>query len=415
MDLTTHDISTIAAHAGLSVPMGETISTVGPIAASTTFTHGSVDETHAALDPDVSGFAYGRNANPTVVALEQSVAAISGSADAVAFGSGMAAIHAALAAVGLGEGDRIVASRDLYGATRGLFGLLGEHGVEVEYVDILDEDEVERAISPAAARVLYFESIANPLLQVPAIVRLADLARRHRAVSILDNTFASPVLFRGAEHGIDLEVQSATKFLSGHGDVTGGLVAGSAAWMGRVRSLRTTVGAILSPFEAWLTMRGMRTLVVRMERQCDTAAALATWLQQQAWVERVHYPGLDDQTAREAIGQQFGGRFGALVTAQLAGEPTNVSRFMDALNVIISGTSLGDASSLITCPRLSSHRGLSEEEADEAGIRGTLVRISVGLEKLEDLQADLTQAARSVLSQADGQSRASFSPPEFVR
>jgi cystathionine gamma-synthase/methionine-gamma-lyase len=387
------DFETIAAQAGTRVRVGDTISTAPPIDPSTTFTLDSIRDVHAALTPEPEGYAYGRNANPTVVLLEEALATVEGAEGAVACGSGMAAIHAAVLSLGLGPGDRIVAASALYGVTRSLLALLAEFDVETEYVDVQDVGAVETALARPDVRALYWESIANPLLQVPDSARLAEIARARRITSIIDNTFATPYLFRPLTAGADIVVHSATKYIAGHGDVTAGVVAASKSWTARIRAQRTVTGGILSPFEAWLTLRGLRTLPVRMERQCATAFAIAAWLQGQRWIRRVSYPGLAESPYRDVAQRQFGRRFGAMVAFELDADQERSLAFIDALQLVIPGTSLGDAESLILYPALSSHRTLTAEERAATGIGEGLLRLSVGLESVKDLTFDLSRAA----------------------
>ncbi len=388
------DFDTLAVNAGTRTRVGDSVATVAPIVASTTFTGGSVEDVHAALDPDSTSFAYARNANPTVANLESVLATLEGADDAVAFGSGMAAIHAALMALELGSGDVIVAASDLYGATRTVFAEMAGAGIETRYIDISDFDAVAGALTDPDVRLLYFESIANPLLQVADVQRLAECAHRHRVTTMIDNTFATPVLLRPIGLGVDVVVHSATKYIAGHGDVLAGAVATSRSWAQRIRQRRTRTGAVLSPFEAWLTLRGVRTLAVRMERQCETAQQVAAWLANRSWVRAVHFPGLECSPYREIAVRQFGGRFGAMVTFELDGEREITLRFIDALELINPGTSLGDVGSLILYPALASHRGLTPEERLALGIGDSLLRLSVGLESVRDLISDLQNAAQ---------------------
>lgn len=387
------DFETLAAQAGTRIRVGDTISTAPPIDPSTTFTLDSIHDVHAALAPEPAGFAYARNANPTVATLEDVLARLEGAEDAVAFGSGMAAIHGTFLSLSLGPGDRIIAASALYGVTRSLFTMLAEFDIETEYVDVLDLTAVEEAVSRPGARALYWESIANPLLQVPDSARLAEIARAHRATSIVDNTFATPYLYRPLAHGVDIVVHSATKYIAGHGDVVAGLAACARSPAARIRTQRTVAGGVLSPFDAWLTLRGVRTLPVRMDRQSATALELAGWLSRQPWTERVYYPGLPGSPHRGMAARQFGERFGAMVAFDLRAGQAESLGFVDALSLIVPGTSLGDVESLVLYPALSSHRTLSSEDRARAGIGEGLLRLSVGLESCRDLSRDLAAAA----------------------
>lgn len=387
------DLDTLAAHAGTNTRVGDTISTIAPITASTTFTYDSVDQIHTALQPESAGFAYARNANPTVVSLEQSVAAIEGTDDAVAFGSGMAAISAALLGIGLSAGDSVVAASDLYGMTRSFLLALEDLGVSTRFVNILDAGAVERALQETRPRSLVFESISNPLLKVADVATITMLGHGVGATVILDNTFATPVLLRPASLGVDVVVHSATKYLAGHGDTVAGVVATDRERATRVRYQRTMSGGVLSPFEAWLTLRGIRTLPLRVARQAENALAVARWLREQPWVRSVYYPGLESHPQHAVAARQFNDIFGGMVAFELTASEAETLRFIDALQVISAGTSLGDVESLILYPPLASHRTLTREQQRELGIEEGLLRLSVGIESGRDLTGDLERAA----------------------
>jgi cystathionine beta-lyase/cystathionine gamma-synthase len=389
------DFETRVAHAGIGVRTGEETSTAPPIVPSTTFTYDSIDAVHAALTPEGQGYAYARNANPTVVLLERTLADLEGAEDAVAFGSGLAAIETSIIGLGLQAGDTVLAGRDLYGGSRGILMQLSRLGLRVEFADVCDVDEVERALERSRPSLLHLESVSNPLLRVPDIARLVDLAHRRNVTVMLDNTFATPYLYRPLDDGVDLVVHSASKYLAGHGDVMAGIVAGTRRVVSGIRDARTVSGGVLSPFEAWLTLRGMRTLAVRMERHCRNALEVASWLERQAWVDRVYYPGLVTHAQHETARRQFGRQFGGMASVDLAAGRPEILRFLDALRVIVPGTSLGDVESLVLYPPLASHRQLDDEGLRAAGIGQGLLRISIGLESPRDLMADLEQAART--------------------
>jgi cystathionine gamma-synthase len=391
------DFETRATHSGLRQKVGDTIATIGPIVASSTFTADSVSGVHRALEPDGEGFAYSRNGNPTVAAFEAAVASLEGSDGAVAFGSGMGAIHAALLALELAPGDIVVAAEDLYGVSRALFAQLANSEVQTVYVDPADHDQVEAAVRRREARVLFFESVSNPLIRVSDVGRLAEIGRAHRTTVIVDNTFATPFLCRPLEYGVDIVAHSATKYLAGHGDVTAGVLVAGHSFLQRIRSARTVAGGVLSPFDAWLAMRGLRTLHVRMERHCESALSVARWLEQRTWVERVYYPGLDSSPHHELAADQFGGRFGGMLAFDLRAGREQALAFMDALELVTPGTSLGDVESLALYPPLSSHRTLEADALRRAGIGEGLIRISIGLESPRDLMVDLERAARRAI------------------
>jgi cystathionine beta-lyase/cystathionine gamma-synthase len=407
VDDTSLTFETRAAQAGGKMAIGDTVSTVGPIAASSTFTYDSVDAVHAALASGGEGYAYSRNSNPTVAALERVLASLEGAESVVAFGSGMAAMHAAMLSAGLETGDSVLVASDLYGVTRSLMMHLQQFGIEHSSVDILNVHEVESALERTGARILCFESISNPLLRVPDVGELVRIAHHHRALVIVDNTFASPYLFRPVDIGVDLVVHSATKYVAGHGDVTAGYVAANRSFAKRIQEIRTVIGSVLSPFEAWLTIRGVKTLPLRMERQCASAASVANWLQNQHWIERVYYPGLRHGDEKDHATRWFGGRYGGMVAFDLRADEPETLRFMDALEIITTATSLGDSMSLILYPKLSSHRTLSPPDRERAGIGDSLLRLSVGLEAPDDLIHDLQRAAgRACITEAVAASRA---------
>jgi cystathionine gamma-synthase len=390
------DFETLAARAGAHRSTGETRATSSAVSPSTTYTYHSVSDVHAALGPDPEGFAYSRNSNPTVAAFEEVMAELEEAEDAVAFGSGMAAIHAAFLGIGLEAGDSVAVAGDLYGATRSLLALLASFEISAHYVDILDIEAVEHELKNAGSRALYLESMSNPLLRVPDIDALVEVAHRLRAVVVVDNTFATPFLLRPLVHGVDVVVHSATKYIAGHGDAMAGLVAGAESTGKRIRTVRTGSGGILSPFDAWLAMRGVKTLPLRVARQSDSALEMAIWLESCPWVERVYYPGLASHPQHLRATKLFGQHFGGVVAFDLAGNRETTLAFVDSLRIIQCATTLGDVVSLVLYPPLSSHRMLDPNELREVGIGDSLLRVSVGLESVRDLKADLLQAAQAV-------------------
>jgi cystathionine beta-lyase/cystathionine gamma-synthase len=388
---------TLAARAGAHAPAGEATATVGPLSASTTYTYDSIDRVHAALGPDPDGFAYARNSNPTVAAFEETMAALEGAESVLAFGSGMAAIHAAFLGIGLEAGDSVVVASDLYGVTRSLLSHLMSFEIAARYVDILDLEAVDRALAESHAGILYLETISNPLLRVPDLAACIEIAHRHRARIVVDNTFATPFLLRPIELGADIVVHSATKYIAGHGDVMAGLVASDRSFGKRIGAVRTAMGAVLSPFEAWLALRGLKTLPLRLTRQSESALELARWLDVQPWTERVYYPGLPSHPQHAVARRQFGDLFSGMVAFDLVANRESTLRFVDTLSLIRPATTLGDVVSLVLYPPESSHRTLTPEALREAGIGEGLLRFSVGLENVEDLRNDLQHAAAATL------------------
>ena len=388
------DFETIAAHAGLTQGVDGTTATVGPITASTTFTAGSIDEIHAALAPQPSGYAYARNANPTVRLLEDVVARLEGAEDSVAFGSGMGAIVATFHALGLSPGDSIASSRDIYGVTRSYFTSLLNSEVDTVYVDIDDFESVREAVAAPTVRALFFETISNPLLRVADVEKLARIGHEAQVAVVIDNTFATPYLVRPLEKSADIVIESGTKYLSGHGDVMCGFVAAGESWSARVRASRTMGGAVLSPLEAWLTLRGIRTLPLRVDRQCNNALVVARWLESQPWTSAVYYPGLPSHPHHERARRILSSKFGGMVAFDVCADRRGTLDFIDALHLVTPGTCLGDVESLVLYPALSSHRGLDDYARKAAGIGDGLVRMSIGVESVRDLTRDLEHAAQ---------------------
>ncbi|HEV2528270.1 MAG TPA: PLP-dependent aspartate aminotransferase family protein [Thermomicrobiales bacterium] len=384
-------IETIAVHAGERTAPPDYVPTVAPIYATSAFAQPSAADAEAVFADERPGFVYTRYGNPTVAALESLVAELEGGEAAVATGSGMAAIHLAL----LGEvraGDRIVASRDLYGATFQLLEtVFGAFGVRTVYVDTCDLAATERALAEHTPRVLLVETISNPLMRVADIPGLAGLARQYRARLLVDSTFASPVLVNPLRHGAHVVIHSTTKYLSGHGDTTGGIVVSDAMRVWELRELNKLVGSLMDPFSAWLTNRGTKTLSLRLRQQCHNAARVAEWLAGHPAIERVNYPGLADLGA--AARQFEGEERGTMLSFDIRGAgEREVHRFMDALSVVVPATTLGDVWSLVLYPAMSSHRAFTAEQRHTLGIGDGLVRLSLGIEHADDLIADLDRA-----------------------
>jgi cystathionine beta-lyase/cystathionine gamma-synthase len=340
--------------------------------------------------PD-GAFVYGRLSNPTVRALEQAVAGLEGGVAAVAAGSGMGAINSVLLAL-LKPGDHVIAQNALYGGTAATIAdLAGRFGISVTYVPEDDPSAVREAVRPET-KVLYLETIANTMTQVADLPGMCAAAREAGVVTVVDNTFASPVLCRPLEHDADIVVHSTTKYLSGHSDVVGGIaVFGDDALYRKVWAFSTKLGATLDPFAAWLTLRGMQTLPLRMARHCDNTRLLATRLAEHPAVVAVHWPGLPGHRSYELAAKlmpDFGGVFSFdLVGGRAAGE-----RFMSSVRLALLAPSLGGVETLILHPATTSHRTLTAEELERSGIGEGTVRVAVGIEHPEDLWADFEQA-----------------------
>jgi len=391
--------SSIAVHAGERLPAFDTKPVTTPIYSSVAFEAPSAEALDVVFGGAEPGYCYTRHGNPTVEALEETITRLERGAGAIAFSSGMAAIHATLLTAGLKSGERMVSSQDIYGATQALFrDVMTPLGVETTYAAATDLAAFEAAVRAAHPRVVFVETISNPLLRVVDLAGIVAIARRAGATTIIDSTFASPRLLRPLEFGADFVVHSTTKYLNGHGDVTGGIVVcASRDSLPMLRQVSKLVGGILGPFEAYLTLRGVKTLALRMPRQCQSARQMAERLARHPAVEQVHYPGLpshpDHATASKLLRD---GLAGAVVSFVLRGAGrAEVFRFMDALQLCCVGTTVGDIYSQLLYPAISSHRALSPEERHRLGIGDGLVRLSVGIEDPEDLIADVEQALAS--------------------
>jgi cystathionine beta-lyase/cystathionine gamma-synthase len=390
---TASGFSTRAIAAASRAPRLDQTPTSVPIYQTATFASSDADELGEVAGDPRAGYAYSRIANPTTAALGNAYAELAGGERGVALASGMGAIHAALASQ-LRAGDRIVASKALYGSTRGLLlGTFGGFGVEVAFVDATDPDAVQAALAERPTRVLYAETIANPTTFVADHVALADLAHRHGAAYVVDNTFASPYVCRPLDLGADLVVESATKFLGGHSDVIAGVVAGRAELVNAVERVQIDAGATLGPLDAFLVLRGILTLGVRADRHSRNAAVLAAWLESQEGVAAVLYPGLASHPQHAVAARQFRpGAFGGMFAVDLAGGRAAGKAVIEAMALPELTASLGSVHTMVVHPPSTSQRQLSDVELADAGITPGLLRVSVGLEDVEDLQADFSAA-----------------------
>jgi methionine-gamma-lyase len=387
--------STRAIRAATRAPRVSQRPTSVPIYQTATFSSADAEELGAVLTDRVGGYAYGRLGNPTAQALGAAVAELEGGEAGFALGSGMAAIHATILSL-VGPDRGVVATRAIYGSTRTLlvrrFAALG---VPVDFVDPTDLDAVDRSLRTPRAAVLYVETIANPTIVVADIAALAGIAHRRGARLVVDNTFASPYLCRPLELGADLVVESATKYLSGHSDALAGVVAGPAALVEAVRQAEIDTGAALAPLSAFLVLRGIATLGLRMDRHAATSLALARWLEGQPGIERVLHPGLTSHPQHELASRQLAAA-GGMFALELAGGRAAGEAFVDALEVAERTASLGSVHTIVAHPPSTTHRQLSADELLAAGIGPGLLRVSVGLEDLDDLRADLARGLAAV-------------------
>ena len=383
--------ATRAIRAAHRLPVVDQTPTSVPIYQTVTFSAADAEELGAVTTRQVAGYSYGRLDNPTVAAFAGAVAELEGGEAGFAFASGMAAIHAAIGTL-VSAGDRIVATHTSYGTTRAqLLTVFGRFGVAVDFVDVTDLAAVEAALAASPTRLLYAETITNPTIVVADHAALAELAHRYGATYVVDNTFASPYLCRPLELGADLVCESATKYLSGHSDVMAGVVSGSAALVGRVRDFQVDTGASLDPHAAFLAMRGLSTLALRMERHSATAAALAGWLEGQPEVVRVWHPSLASHPQHDVATRQLA-RGGGMLAFEVAGGKAAGEAVIDTLTIPERTASLGSVFTIVTHPPSTTHRQLDETALTAAGIRPGLLRCSVGLEDLDDLVADFRRA-----------------------
>jgi cystathionine gamma-synthase/methionine-gamma-lyase len=394
------DIQTQVVHAGerRTTPAGEPTST--PIYASATYTYESMAEMDRVFAGESPGYVYTRHGNPTTDALAEALRIIEDGASVCAYASGMAALRAALLCCDLKAGATVLASQDLYGATTSLLQtILKSFSVNTVTVDFDDLNQVHVAAREAKPRVILAETISNPLLKVCDIDACARIAQEVGARLIIDNTFASPVLCQPLKHGADIVMHSATKWLSGHADAMGGVVISRHQSDGEnlVRMMKI-VGGVLSPYEAHQILRGTKTLAVRMERHCENAAKLAAQLSGNPRIARVYYSELESPERKEVAKRILRqGYFGALVSIELADNTRDAAfRFMDALKLCIRSTSLGDVFTSVLHPASASHRDLPLERRTELGITEGLVRISAGIENINDIIADIEQALNAV-------------------
>jgi cystathionine beta-lyase/cystathionine gamma-synthase len=353
-----------------------------PISLSTTFFQGAPGHPEEHV--------YSRVGNPTRDALEQTLAALEGGSNAAVFSSGCAAMHAALQL--LAVGDQLVACGDIYGGTYRLIEqLVRPMGIEVAWVDMGDATAVQAAMSDRT-KMVWIETPTNPLLRIFDIEALSTLARARGALCVVDSTFATPLLQRPLGLGADVVVHSMSKYLNGHSDVVAGAVISNAgAVADRLRFIQRAGGAVPSPFDCYLVARGIKTLPLRMARHCENAQALAEWLREQDRVLAVHYPGLEDHPEHELAARQMSA-FGGMLSFEVAGGLDRARAVLGRARLFSLAESLGGVESLIGQPALMSHASMPKEIREAQGIRDGLIRVSVGLEDLEDLREDLAQA-----------------------
>lgn len=385
----TH-FNTRVIHGG-QAPDPSTGAVMTPIYANSTFVQESPG-VHKGLD-------YGRSHNPTRWALERSVANLEGGANAFAFASGLAAISTVLEL--LDTGSHIIAGDDMYGGSYRLFERVRRRsaGLTFSYVDMSNPENLLAALRPET-RMVWIESPTNPMLKLADIRAISKICRERGVIAVVDNTFASPHLQRPLELGCDIVVHSSTKYLNGHSDIIGGvaIVGGEphqAEWLERLAFLHNAVGAIAGPFDSFLALRGIKTLAIRMERHCSNAMELAQWLERQPQVARVYYPGLTSHPQHELARRQMSD-FGGMMSLELKTDLAGATRFLKRCSVFILAESLGGVESLIEHPALMTHATIPPEQRAALGISDALIRLSVGIEHVHDLRADLQQALEAI-------------------
>lgn len=383
------NLLTTAIHGGEKRPRpGNAITT--PIFQTATYVFRNTAELVDYMSGNTEREEYGRYGNPTLRIAEQKCAALEGAEAGLGFASGMSAITTTLFAV-LSQGQHVIMTDDCYRRTRQFCrGMLGKFGVDVTIVETGDYAALEAAVTPRT-RVLISESPTNPYMKVVDLDRIADVARRHRLLTIIDSTFATPVNQRPIEHGIDLVLHSATKYLAGHNDVLGGMILGRAETIAAIRECQGVLGGILDPHAAYLLIRGLKTLPLRVEHQNASAMRIAEMLDAHPKVDRVHYCGLPSHPGHEIARRQMQG-FGGVVSFEIKGDLDATSRVVDAVEIPQIAPSLGGVETLIEQPSLMSFFELTTEERLAVGIKDNLIRLAVGLEDPDDLIADLRQA-----------------------
>lgn len=385
-----HKPATIAVHAADYDDISPAIPTVPPIYFATAYTFkDSADLDAAFADPDGS-YAYARFSNPTVRSLETMIAKLEGAEASIAYPSGMAAVNGVFAHYAK-PGTSVIVSRDVYGATLSLIRQqYAEIGVEIHVLDVTDLDEVKAVAEKAKPSLILGETISNPLMKVTDIAALADIAHANGGALAIDNTFGTPILNRPLEQGADVVLHSTTKYIAGHGDVLGGAASASQEVISQMQGRARINGSVPGPMDAWLTVRGIHTLHLRMKAHSENALAVAKWLDQDDRIESVNYPGLDPEYL---AGQFLSDHRGGMLSFEIKGASTeNCFTYLEAIKLIKPATTLGDVATVSLHPATSSQRGFAPEEREAWGIKDSLIRLSVGIEDASDIIADLDQA-----------------------
>lgn len=386
-----NSFSTMAIHHGYN-PMDNEGALTPPLHLTSTFVFETAEAGGNMFAGEQAGHIYSRISNPTTDLLERRIAVLEGAEAGLALASGMGAITATLWTL-LAPGDEIILDKTLYGCTFSFMHHgLAKFGVKVTHVDLTRPENLKAAIS-AKTKVVYFETPANPNMRLVDIAAVADIAHASGAHVVVDNTYATPYLTQPIKHGADVVLHSATKYLGGHGDVVAGLLVGSAELVSgiRLQGMKDMTGAVMAPFNAMLILRGLKTLELRMDRHCNSAGTVAAMLEESAAVQKVWYPGLESFEQHDLAKHQMS-KFGGMIAFELTGGKQAGIEMMNRLELISRAVSLGDAETLVQHPASMTHSTYSTEELAEHGISEGLVRLSVGLEGVDDVLADLAQA-----------------------
>jgi methionine-gamma-lyase len=388
------NIETNAIHAG-RIDDKQFGSLATPLYQTSTFIFDNAKQGGDRFSGESEGYIYTRLGNPTTRQLELRVAALECMDDAAATATGMAAVSAALL-TNLQAGDHMISSKAVYGCSFSLMNhIFKKYNIEVTFVDMTEPENIKATIKENT-KLIFLETPINPNLVVLDLEKICAIAKEHKLLSIVDNTFLTPVLQQPAKFGADVVVHSATKYLNGHGDVVAGIVCGSFEMINEIKmTTLKDIGATISPHDAWLIIRGLKTLPIRMDRHCSNAQKVAEFLEQHPMVNEVYYPGLKSHSGYKFIGKQMKAA-GGVIAFELNTDLAGGIIFIDAMELFSIAVSLGDAESLIQHPASMTHSPYTPEERVDAGISDSLIRISVGLESVEDIIADLTQALAKV-------------------
>ncbi len=397
------NIETNAIHAG-RIDDKQFGSLATPLYQTSTFIFDSAQQGGERFAGESEGYIYTRLGNPTTRQLEQRVAAMECMDDAAATATGMAAVSAALM-TNLQAGDHMISSKAVYGCSFALMShMLKKFNIDVTFVDMTEPENIKSAIKENT-KLIFLETPINPNLVVLDLEKICAIAKEYKLLSIVDNTFLTPVLQQPAKFGADIVIHSATKYLNGHGDVVAGIVCGSFEMINDIKmTTLKDIGATISPHDAWLIMRGLKTLPIRMDRHCSNAQTVAEFLEQHPMISEVYYPGLNSHPGNKFIGRQMKAA-GGVIAFELNTDLKGGAAFIDQMQLFSIAVSLGDAESLIQHPASMTHSPYTPEERKSAGISDSLIRISVGLENVNDIIADLTQSLAKLTNAVESEGR----------